>query len=90
MGFWPKAFAAINSGTFFMQNELGNAFLARLGKNIKISKKRSQNGLLKNYTTSIFVQYDREKPWLLICSPENDFFEKDAQRHCEPFAPIFN
>ena len=37
-----------------------------------------------------FFQYDREKQWFLNFSPENDFFKKDAQRHSEPFAPIFN
>ena len=43
----------------------------------------------KVYNFNVF-QCDREKPWLLNVSPGNDFSKKDAQRHSEPFAPIFN
>ena len=43
----------------------------------------------KLYNLNVF-QCDREKPWFLNISPENDFFKKDAQRHSELFAPIFD
>ena len=88
--FWPKPSTANYSGDFMMQNELGNVFLARFWEKPQNRSKTLSKWTFEKLHNLDFFQYDREKPWFLIFSPENDFFEKDAQRHFEPFAPIFN
>ena len=74
---------------FFMQNEPGNTFFRRFSEKHQNRPKTLSKWTFEKSCNLDFFQCDREKPWFLIFSPENYFFKKDAQRHSEPFAPIF-